>query len=56
VVAVVEVVGLASDQAFEEPQASKLEVRLIEGDLAAAGAGAGAGAGVGCERLKAEVL
>lgn len=53
VVLVDEVVGFASDQAFEEPQASKLEVRLIEGDIAAAGAGAGAGAG--WDRLNAEL-
>lgn len=57
VVFVVDVVGLESDHAFEEPHASKLEVRLMDGDLAAAGAGAGAGAGVGCgeERLNAEL-
>ena len=54
VVVDVEVVGLASDHAFEEPHASKFDVRFMEGDLAAAGAGAGAGAGF--ERLNAELL
>jgi hypothetical protein len=53
VVVVVDVVGLAPLHAFDDPQASKLEVRFMEGDLAAAGTGAGAG--VGWERLKAEV-
>lgn len=42
-VLVVDVVGFESLHAFDEPQASKFDVRFIAGDFAAAGAGAGAG-------------
>jgi len=56
VAVVVDVVGLVSFQASLEPQASKLEARLMVGDLATDAAGAFWEGGAGLERLNAELL